>query len=322
MEKENILEKSYLEDLQKIKETIRENQNKIMVVANKGMIFTYYQIGTIINQRKKWGNKYIERLSNDLKHLKGYSIQNLYRMKRFAEEFDFEEVFPQAGGIIPWRTLTDIIEKCNSKKEKLYYIKKVYENSWSRNMLINQIEMKSYERSLLNPIVSEEISKSNNELVNTLFKDSYVFNFLDRENIRTEDDLKRQMINHILDLLEEFGKGFSLVGKEYKLSTPTNKEFKIDLLLYHTKIHAYIVIEVKLGEFKPADYGQLVFYVNAIDRLEKTNEDNPTIGLLLCKEADTFVAETTLKSSSSYIGISKYKYIEELPDYLIRKLNK
>ena len=189
-------------------------------------------------------------------------------------------------------------------------------------MLINQIEMKSYERSLLNPIVSEEISKSNNELVNTLFKDSYVFNFLDRENIRTEDDLKRQMINQILGLLEEFGKGFSLVGKEYKLITPSLKEFKIDLLLYYTKIHAYIVIEVKLGEFKPSDYGQLVFYVNAIDRLEKTNEDNPTIWLLICKEADIFVAETTLKSSSSYVGISKYKYIDELPEYLIKKLNK
>ena len=322
MEKENILEKSYLEDLQKIKETIRENQNKIMVVANKGMIITYYQIGTIINQRKKWGNKYIERLSNDLKHLKGYSRSNLFYMKQLADLFTEEEIIHQVGGQIPWKSIVTIMSKSSSKNEMVYYIKKVYENSWSRNMLINQIEMKSYERSLLNPIVSDEIRESNNQLVNTLFKESYVFNFLDRENIRTEDDLKRQMINHILDLLEEFGKGFSLVGKEYKLSTPTNKEFKIDLLLYHTKIHAYIVIEVKLGEFKPADYGQLVFYVNAIDRLEKTNEDNPTIGLLLCKEADTFVAETTLKSSSSYIGISKYKYIEELPDYLIRKLNK
>ena len=322
MNYETILEESYLEDLDKIKQTIRENQNKVMVVANQGMIITYYQIGTIINKRKKWGNKYIERLSNDLKHLKGYSRSNLFYMKQLADVFTGEEIIHQVGGQIAWKTIVTIMSKSSSKNEMLYYIKKVHENSWSRSMLINQIEMKSYERSLLNPIVSEEISKSNNELVNTLFKDSYVFNFLDSENIRTEDDLKRQMINQILGLLEEFGKGFSLEGKEYKLITPSLKEFKIDLLLYHTKIHAYIVIEVKLGEFKPSDYGQLVFYVNAIDRLEKTNEDNPTIGLLLCKEADTFVAETTLKSSSSYIGISKYKYIEELPDYLIRKLNK
>ena len=322
MSNETILEESYLEDLDKIKQTIRENQNKVMVVANQGMIITYYQIGTIINKRKKWGNKYIERLSNDLKHLKGYSYSNLNFMSMFADNFAEHEIFDQPGLIIPWRTIIEIMKRSETHEEMLYYIDKVHENSWSRSMLINQIEMKSYERSLLNPIVSEEISKSNNELVNTLFKDSYVFIFLDRENIKTEEDLKRGMIDHILELLEEFGKGFSLVGKEYKLITPSLKEFKIDLLLYHTKIHAYIVIEVKLGEFKPSDYGQLVFYVNAIDRLEKTNEDNPTIGLLLCKEADIFVAETTLKSSSSYVGISKYKYIEELPDYLIKKLNK
>ena len=121
--------------------------------------------------------------------------------------------------------------------------------------------------------------------------------------------------------MNELGPGFSLVGKEYKIVTPTNKEFFIDLLMYHTKIHAYVVIEVKIGEFNPADLGQLIFYVNAIDELEKTDGDNETIGLLLCKDADKFVAETTLKNSLMKLGISKYKLIEELPEYLERKLN-
>ena len=112
-----------------------------------------------------------------------------------------------------------------------------------------------------------------------------------------------------------------MIGKEYRLITPTNVEFFIDLLLYHTKIHAYVVIEVKIGNFHPSDFGQLVFYVNAIDRLEKTDRDDPTIGIILCKEADKFVAETTLSNSSTHIGISKYKLIEELPEYLERKLN-
>ena len=121
--------------------------------------------------------------------------------------------------------------------------------------------------------------------------------------------------------MNELGPGFSLVGKEYKIVTPTNKEFFIDLLMYHTKIHAYVVIEVKIGEFNPADLGQLIFYVNAIDELEKTDGANETIGLLLCKDADKFVAETTLKNSLMKLGISKYKLIEELPEYLERKLN-
>ncbi len=112
-----------------------------------------------------------------------------------------------------------------------------------------------------------------------------------------------------------------MVGKEYKLVTPTNKEFYIDLLMYHTKIHAYVVIEVKIGEFSPSDLGQLIFYVNAVDELEKTDGDNETIGLLLCKDADKFVAETTLKKSLMKLGISKYKIFEELPEYLERKLN-
>ena len=130
------------------------------------------------------------------------------------------------------------------------------------------------------------------------------------------------MIEIIINFLQELGPGFSLVGKEYKLTTPTNETFYIDLLLYHTKIHAYVVIEVKIGKFNPSDFGQLVFYVNAIDILEKTPQDEPTIGLLLCKDADTFVAQTTLKNSSSKIGVSKYKFIEELPEYLQNKLNK
>ena len=119
----------------------------------------------------------------------------------------------------------------------------------------------------------------------------------------------------------ELGPGFSLVGKEYRLTTPTNEEFYIDLLMYHTKIHAYVVIEVKIGKFHPADFGQLVFYVNAIDRLERTERDEPTFGLLLCKDANAFVAETTLTNSSSYIGVAKYKFIEELPQYLKNRLN-
>lgn len=179
--------------------------------------------------------------------------------------------------------------------------------------------MKAYERSLIEPNTTTVVKS--NDLTNELFKDTYVFNFLNKNNIKNENDLKNQLIDNIIKFLNELGPGFSLVGKEYKIVTPTNKEFFIDLLMYHTKIHAYVVIEVKIGEFNPADLGQLIFYVNAIDELEKTDGDNETIGLLLCKDADKFVAETTLKNSLMKLGISKYKLIEELPEYLERKLN-
>ena len=320
-EQENeVIEKDYFHDLQEIKETIRTNQNKAMVVVNSAMIMTYYEIGTIINKRKTWGSKYIKNLANDLKEYgKGYSYENLYRMSKVSEEFSNEEIMSHPVTQIPWSTLvTVIMAKSSTHEEMLWYINETYKNGWSRSMVLNQIALKAYDSSLIEPTTSN-ITKSD-DLTNELFKDTYVFDFLDKNNIKNEKDLKNQMIDNIIKFLQELGPGFTLAGKEYKLVTPTNKEFYIDLLMYHTKIHAYVVIEVKIGEFTPADLGQLVFYVNAINKLEKTDVDSNTIGLLLCKDADKFVAETTLENSLLKLGISKYKFIEELPEYLNRKL--
>ena len=320
-EQENeVIEKDYFKDLQEIKEAIRTNQNKAMVVVNSAMIMTYYEIGTIINKRKTWGSKYIKNLANDLKEYgKGYSYENLYRMSKVSEEFSNEEIMSHPVTQIPWSTLvTVIMAKSSTHEEMLWYINETYKNGWSRSMVLNQIALKAYDRSLIEPTTSN-ITKSD-DLSNELFKDTYVFDFLDKNSIKNEKDLKDQMIDNIIKFLQELGPGFTLAGKEYKLVTPTNKEFYIDLLMYHTKIHAYVVIEVKIGEFTPADLGQLVFYVNAINKLEKTDVDSNTIGLLLCKDADKFVAETTLENSLLKLGISKYKFIEELPEYLSKKL--
>ena len=319
-EQENeVIEKDYFKDLQEIKEAIRTNQNKAMVVVNSTMIMTYYEIGTIINKRKIWGSKYIKNLANDLKEYgKGYSYDQLKRMAQFANEFSVQEIGAQPVPQIPWSSIIVIMQKSSSHEKMLWYINETYKNGWSRSMVLNQIALKAYERSLIEPTTSN-ITKSD-DLTNELFKDTYVFDFLDKNNIKNEKDLKNQMIDNIIKFLQELGPGFTLAGKEYKLVTPTNKEFYIDLLMYHTKIHAYVVIEVKIGEFTPADLGQLVFYVNAINKLEKTDVDSNTIGLLLCKDADKFVAETTLENSLLKLGISKYKFIEELPEYLSKKL--
>ena len=319
-EQENeVIEKNYFHDLQEIKETIRTNQNKAMVVVNSAMIMTYYEIGTIINKRKTWGSKYIKNLANDLKEYgKGYSYDQLKRMAQFANEFSVQEIGAQPVPQIPWSSIIVIMQKSSSHEKMLWYINETYKNGWSRSMVLNQIAMASYERSLIEPTTSN-ITKSD-DLTNELFKDTYVFDFLDKNSIKNEKDLKDQMIDNIIKFLQELGPGFSLVGKEYKLVTPTNKEFFIDLLMYHTKIHAYVVIEVKIGEFTPADLGQLIFYVNAIDDLERTERDDETIGLLLCKEADSYVAKTSLNKAQLHLGISKYKFIEELPEYLNKKL--
>ncbi len=172
--------KEYFNDLNKIKETIKQNRNKAMVYVNLQMILTYYQIGTIINERKTWGSKYIQNLANDLKEYgKGFSRANLYEMMKFADFFDETEIIQQPVGQIPWGTIIVIMQKSKAHEEMLYYINETHKNGWSRSMVLNQIELKSYERSLIKPSTTEIIKSD--DLSKELFKDTYVFSFLDKE---------------------------------------------------------------------------------------------------------------------------------------------
>ena len=316
---ENQIDKSYLMDLQKIKETISENRYKTLVVVNSAMIMTYYKIGTIINERKEWGNKYIERLSEDLKEYgKGYSYEQLKKMRQFASLFTENEIGLQPVTQIPWGTIIQIMTKSSSKKEMLWYIKQTYENRWSRRMVIEQFRYKAYERKIIEPLVTEAVAKD--EKIKEVFKDTLSFDFLEKLEVKDERDLKDKLIDNVISFLQELGPGFALVDREHKLVTPTGKNYYIDLLMYHTKIHAYVVIEVKIGEFQPGDIGQLHFYINAINNLEKTEIDNQTIGILLCKTADSYAVKTTLDGIAAPIGISKYKLLEDLPNYLLEKM--
>ncbi len=316
-----IVDKSYSKDLEAIKETIRKNQTSTIYVVNSAMIITYYQIGTIINQRKEWGNKYIEKLAADLKEYgKGYSYDQLYRMSQFASIFAKNEIMGQAVPQIPWGTIVKIMKKSSSKEEVLWYVNQTYKNKWSRATVLNQFKLKAFQRHKIEPI-SSSIQSNNDIQVKEIIKDTLALDFINRTDLADEKTFKSKLMDNIISFLQELGPGFALVGKEYKLVTPTKKNFYIDLLMYHTKIHAYVVIEVKIGEFQPADIGQLTFYVNAIDDLERTDVDNETIGILLCKDADIYVAKTTLAKQAAKIGISKYKILEEIPEYLANKLN-
>ena len=316
---QNLIEKDYINDLQEIKETIKENRNKTLIVVNAAMIITYYRIGTIINSRKEWGDKFIQRLAKDLKEYgHGYSVGNLKKMSQFSNNFSEKEIREQPVLQIPWGTIIIIMNKSSSKEEMLWYINQTYKNRWSRRMVIEQFKIKAYERKLIEPQVTEMVEKDKE--LKQVFKDTLSFEFLGKLEIKDERDLKDKLLDNIISFLQELGPGFSLVGREHKLVTPTGKNYYIDLLMYHVKIHAYVVIEVKIGEFQPSDIGQLQFYINAIDDLEKSKLDNPTIGLLICKTADNYVVKTTLRGMSATIGVSKYKKLEDLPDYLLEKM--
>ena len=313
------IDNNYIKDLQKIKDTIKENRFKALVVVNSAMIMTYYKIGTIINERKEWGNKYIQRLAEGLKEYgRGYSYPQLKRMSYFAKVFTEDEIGSRAVIQIPWRSIIEIMSKSSSKEEMLWYIDQTNKNKWSKEKVTEQFKTKAYERKLMEPQVTEIVEK--NEELKDVFKDTLSFDFLGSVEIKDERDLKDRLLDNVISFLQELGPGFALVGREYKLMTPTNKKYYIDLLMYHTKIHAYVVIEIKIGDFHPSDIGQLHFYINAINDLEKTDIDNQTVGILLCKTADNYTVKTTLEGITTPIGISKYKLLEDLPEYLSERM--
>ena len=217
-----MLEKDYFNDLNKIKETIRQNQNKAMVYVNSQMIMTYYEIGTIINQRKTWGSKYIENLAKDLKEYgKGFSRANLFEMMKFASNFTYDDIIHQPGGQIPWRIIIEVMSKSKTHDEMIWYINATHKNGWSRAMVMNQIEMKAYERSLIEPDTTD-IVKSDDSL-KELFKDTIVIDFLDKNNT-----LDKVPFNAVVTLLEDKETNFCLmVANTHRHWDPAFKDVKL-----------------------------------------------------------------------------------------------
>lgn len=319
MREEKIIENEYFNDLKKIKETIKSNQNKAMIIVNTSMIMNYYEIGMIINQRKSWGNKYLERLSIDLKeHGSGYSRSNLFYMQKIASLFTKDEIIQRCVGLIPWRSLITIITKCKDHDKIVWYVNETYNNKWTKTLLENKIKMKSYELRLIehhdNSIISND-----NPLLDEIFNSKLAIGFIDKNKITTEKDLEKELINNITKFILELGKGFAFVGNQYKLEIP-NHEYYPDLLFYNYILHSFVIIDLKLTPFKPEYLGKMIFYVNIANDTLKGENDNPTIGLILCKEAENIVMKYSFGNMITPIKVAEYKFIEELPEYLEKRL--
>ena len=274
-----INEQEYLEELNIIDKRIEETYRQVYAYSNPKLIMLYYDIGVYINKHKTWGSEYVKRLSNDLKHRKGMSYRNLQYMRQLADEFLLEEIMQQLVAQIPWGHIVTIMSKCSTKESRLWYINKTYENSWSRSSLIKQIKAKAYERGKMEPIVSKGIKEYDNELIDEIIKANYYLP-IKSEVVHNEKELKEQMMNKLIEVLQEVGKGNAFVGKEYKIKGG-KKTYYIDLLFYNYLLHSFLVIEVKLGEYKPEYYGQLKNYVALVDKEIKSDIDNKTIGKLL-----------------------------------------
>ena len=324
----NIDKNNYREIFETIKNEILKSQYKAMQTVNKELIFMYWHIGKIILENSKWGNKFIDSLSIDLilefPTIKGFSVRNLKNMKKFAKEYPDFEFVQKVSAQITWSDNILIIEKVKNIEERKWYIAETIRNGWSYNILEWQIDSNLYERQAISKKVTNfqnTLPDVQSELALQTMKDPYLFDFISLKGKVKELEIENAMINKIKNVLIELGNGFAFVGNQYKL-TVSNKDYFVDLLFYHLKLKCYIVVELKAREFEPTDAGHLNFYLSAIDDLVKDETDNPSIGLLLCKKKDKFTAEYALKDINKPIGVSEYKLLEDIPEYLQSQLPK
>lgn len=316
----------YLSIIENIKHEINAAQYRAAVHVNADMLLLYYDIGCVINEHKTWGSKFIDNLAADIRlafpKSKGYSVRNLKYMAKFAETYAEREFVQQVVAQIPWGHNIVILDKVNNLEERKWYIKKSAQNGWSRNVLVHQIESNLYQRQVLAEKVSNfenRLPSPQSELAVQTMKDPYVFDFIAFNEDMLERDIEQALVRDVTRLLLELGTGFAFLGNQYHLNVGGD-DFYIDLLFYNINLRCYVVIELKTGDFKPEYAGKLNFYLSAVDGILKKEQDNPSIGLLLCKSKNNVVAEYSLKDMSKPIGVSEYKITSSLPDNLEQQL--
>jgi len=318
LEKQN---NEYLKWLDNLKSRIRTAQIKASLSANAELIELYWDIGKDIFEKqeiKGWGNSIVENLSKDLKlefpNIKGFSRRNLFYMKKFYSFYksDFEKV-QQLVAQIPWGHNILIVSKSHNINEAVFYLTETLENNWSRDILDMQIGSDLYKRKG-NAITnfSHSLPQPNSDLANQTLKDPYLFDFLTLKKDADEKSIEEQLTKHITHFLLELGKGFAFIGRQYHLEIG-KKDYYIDLLFYHTKLRCYVVIELKANEFRAEYAGKLNFYLSAVDETLKSKDDNPTIGILLCKERNKIEAEYALRGMSQPIGIAEFQLSKAIP---------
>ncbi len=318
--KSNIIPDDYLITLNKIKEKIKAAQIKSAIYVNTELISLYWNIGKIISEKQKnsnWGDSVILELSKDLSrefpNMRGFSRTNLFNIRKFYLFYFSQnnEKVQQLVGQLPWGHNILIINKIKNHSEAQFYITETLKNNWSRNVLLNQIDNNLYHRS--NKVINNfnnTLPKIQSELAIQTIKDPSIFDFLDITSKSKERQLENQLIENITKFLLELGTGFAYVGRQYHLEVE-NEDFYIDLLFYHLKLRCFVAIELKTGKFKPEYVGKLNFYLSALDRI-KDSQDNPAIGLILCKEKNKIIVEYTLENISKPIGVSQYKFSKEI----------
>lgn len=313
----------YADWLADLKGRIHAAQQRAALAVNTELVQLYWQIGRDILDRQAeqgWGAKVVDRLAHDLRNafpdMKGFSPRNLKYMRAFAEAWP-EQTFVQGPlARLPWYHQLALLEKLQTSDERIWYAAKAIENNWSRNVLVMQIETRLMERQA-NAVTNfkDSLPAPQSDLARESLKDPYRLDFLGLGEEAEEREIEEALVRHITEFLLELGAGFAYVGRQVHLEVGGD-DFFLDLLFYHLKLRSYVVIELKGGKFKPEHLGQLGFYMTAVDAQVKAADDNPTIGLLLCKSKNEVVAEYALRDTARPLGVAEYQLMESLPEPL------
>lgn len=324
----------YQDWLNAIKQRIVSVRLRMALAASRELILFYWELGAMIAQKQtqsQWGDKLIAQLSTDLQKafpdIKGLSASNLKYCLRFFQFYTTAQDSLKPGNPdapfgqqlvdqIPWGHNIQIFTKCGSVAEARFYMEQTLEQGWSRDVLALQLKSGLYARAgkaVTN--FSRTLPSPQSDLAQQTLKDPYTFDFMAMTEPFNELDVERQLTLHITQFLLELGKGFAFIGRQYNLEVAGNSYY-IDLLFYHVTLKCYVVVELKNRKFIPEYAGKLNFYLSAVDTLLKRSDDQPTIGLLLCRDKNNIEVEFALRDMNKPMGVSEYTLVETLPDNL------
>ncbi len=320
-------DQSYITLLGKLKEQIQSARLRASVAVNRELILLYWNIGQDILARQNtegWGARVIDRLAKDLRRdfpeMTGLSARNLKYMRAFAEAYSDFGIVQQVVAQLPWGHNVRIVEAIKDPDERLWYARQAVEHGWSRNVLVHQIESGLFRRqgkAITN--FSRALPSVQADLAQELIKDPYTFDFLALGPEMSERELERSLLEHLRELILELGKGFAFVGNQYHLAVG-GQDYYLDLLFYHLRLRCFVVIELKIEEFNPEFAGKMNFYLSAVDDHLRHQSDEPSIGIILCKDKNNVVVEYALRGFSKPMGVSEYRLSKILPDQLKAEL--
>jgi predicted nuclease of restriction endonuclease-like (RecB) superfamily len=335
-------DESYKKWISEVGNRFKKSQIKAAVKVNDEMLHFYWNLGkdmTTLRKNSKWGNHFFQKVSNDLvamlPEVKSFSPRNLLYMCQFYKMYPEAEITHQVGAenksdkithqlgaqfqldsifMIPWGHHKLILDKCKEQEKALFFVNKTIENNWSRAMLLNFLDTNLYERqgkAISN--FKKVLPDVQSDLAQEMTKDPYNFDFLTLREGYDEKELKDALMENVQIFLMELGMGFAFLGREYRLEVGKTEQF-IDMLFYNVVNHCYVVVEIKTRDFQPGDMGQLGTYVSAVDGILRKENDNQTVGLLICKTKDNVLAKYAVNAVNVPIGISEYDMNNLIPE--------